>query len=364
MASSIIKTKLKSTELVFGDWKLKDLSKFLAKKNLKQNVFLIVDENVWKHWREEIFLGLEKFSTKLHYIIVPSGESSKSFTFLQKILAEMQKHEYGRDTLVIAIGGGVTGDLAGFAASIYTRGVQLIHIPSTLLAMVDSSIGGKTGINFLKKKNIIGSFYQPDIIFTDIRLLKTLPETELRSGYGEVIKYAFLSDTKFYDFVSAYNFKGKLVINAKLQHLIQECMKIKAGVVEQDEHEVSVRKILNLGHTFGHAFESDLNFSIMHGEAVAFGTICALYLSHSLELINDAQLKQFLKIPLKVSYPQKLRKIHLDRVMKYMKSDKKNANAKPRFVLVRGAGELVVDIEADEVLVRQAITDALKHIKA
>ncbi len=362
MAKWTIHTKLKNSELVFDEFLLKDMHKYLSKKSLYRNVFLVVDENVWKHWRKDIFMGLQPFAAKLKHMIIPSGENSKSFTMLQKILAELQLNEFGRDTLIVAIGGGVTGDLAGFAASIYTRGVKLVQVPTTLLAMVDSSIGGKTGINFKKKKNIIGTFFQPDIIFADSNLLKTLPADELKSGYGEIVKYAFLSDEKLYKTVTGYEFPGKLKTGANFSKLVQECMKIKTSVVEQDEHEGGLRKILNLGHTFAHAFESELNFKIMHGEAVAFGIISALYVSHSLNLIDDVSLEEFLKIPTKLKYSTKLQKMNLTRVLKYMRSDKKNANAKPRFVLVTGVGELALDVEVSDELVENAIRSALKRI--
>lgn len=362
MAKWTIHTKLKNSELVFDEFLLRDMHKYLEKKSLYRNVFIVVDENVWKHWRKEIFLGLQPFAAKMKYVIVPSGEKSKSFSMLQKILSELQTNEFGRDTLIVAIGGGVTGDLAGFAASIYTRGVKLVQVPTTLLAMVDSSIGGKTGINFLKKKNIIGTFYQPDVIFADSSLLKTLPADELKSGYGEIIKYAFLSDEKLYKTVAGYKFPGKLKSDADFKKLVQECMKIKTSVVEQDEHEGGLRKILNLGHTFAHAFESELNFKIMHGEAVAFGIISSLFLSRSLNLIDDACLEEYLGIPLKLQYSSNLQKMNLSRVLKYMRSDKKNANAKPRFVLITGVGELALDVEAGDELVENAIRSALKSI--
>jgi 3-dehydroquinate synthase len=363
MAKWTIHTKSKNSELIFDEFPLREMHKYLSKKSLYRNVCVVVDENVWEHWRKEIFLGLQPYSAKLHCVIVPSGENSKSFSMLQKILSEFQTNEFGRDSLVVAIGGGVTGDLAGFAASIYTRGVKLVQVPSTLLAMVDSSIGGKTGINFQKKKNIIGTFYQPDVIFADSNLLKTLPVEELKSGYGEIIKYAFLSDDKLHNTVAKYNFPAKLKLNADFKKLVQECMKIKTSVVEQDEHEGGLRKILNLGHTFAHAFESELNFKIMHGEAVAFGIISALYLSKALNLIDDEKLAEYLKIPLKLSYSAKLHKMNMSRVLKYMRSDKKNANAKPRFVLITGVGELALDVEASDELVEKAIRSALARIK-
>jgi 3-dehydroquinate synthase len=362
MPTWTIHTTVKNSELIFDELPLRNLHIYLSKKAFYRNVCVVVDENVWKNWRKEIFVALQPYTVKFKHVIVPAGENSKSFLMLQNILSELQTNEFGRDTLLVAIGGGVTGDLAGFAASIYTRGIQVVQVPTTLLAMVDSSIGGKTGINFKKKKNIIGTFYQPDVIFADTNFLKTLPAEELKSGYGEIIKYAFLSDEKLYQTVAKYKFPAQFKLNSEFKKLIQECMKIKTSVVEQDEHEGGLRKILNLGHSFAHAFESELNFKIMHGEAVAFGIMSALFLSRFVNLIDDAQLDEYLRIPLKLNYSPKLHSMNLNRVLKYMRSDKKNANSRPRFVLISGIGELVLDVEVDDVLVEKAIRSALAKI--
>jgi 3-dehydroquinate synthase len=283
--------------------------------------------------------------------VIKPGESSKSFRGLSGIFSELIRKQYSRDTLLIAIGGGVTGDLAGFAASSYMRGIQLAHIPTTILASVDSAIGGKTGINFNKYKNIIGAFYQPEFVLVDTDFLKSLPEEEVKSGVGELIKYAFLTNEGFYNYISSnlekiFSFDKKV-----LNNIIYESVLFKGSVVSKDEHESGLRKILNLGHTFAHAYESKANLKLKHGEAVIAGIISALFLSFKSGLLSEEKLKKFLKLPLKVKLPSDFKIRDFKSIISFMYGDKKNKGGEINFILLSDIGKIITEakIESDNI---------------
>jgi 3-dehydroquinate synthase len=282
---------------------------------------------------------------------------------LHDIYSQLIENNFGRDTTLIAIGGGVVGDLAGFAAATFMRGIKVVNVPTTLLAMVDSSIGGKTSINFLAKKNIVGSFYQPGYVLIDTFFLKTLPVSELKCGAGEIIKYAFLSDKNFFN--SLLNDFGKIFKNNNdyLEETISNCASIKASVVSNDEKESGLRKILNLGHTFAHAYESCLNFKIKHGIAVNAGVISALFLSNELGIIDDKNVETFLKLPLKLKSPKVLSSLEKDSIYNVMLSDKKNRNGKIKFVLPLEIGKIIMDIEAEKKEIYSALDRTFALIK-
>jgi len=323
----------------------------IAEKGLNTNLLFVIDKNVMKYHSDRIKSMMEKFQCKNNFFIMPSGEKNKSTEHYYSILAFLAENNYGRDSLIIAIGGGVTGDIAGFVASTYLRGIHLVHIPTTLLSAVDSSIGGKTGINFINRKNIIGTFYQPDFVLTDNLFLETLPENEVISGAGEIIKYAFLSDRDFYNYVVEFYDSIISLNNTTLNKIIPVCIKMKAEVVSEDVQESGLRKILNLGHTFAHAYESCFDFRIKHGNAVAAGIISSLFLSYKKGIINKTSLSYFLNLPLKVNYihPNYLNETE---ILHHMLSDKKNRGGKAKFILIKDIGEILIEMEAnrDEII--------------
>ena len=333
-------------EVYSGNGSFNLLPELIAKKGLYKNILFVIDKNVMKFHSGKIKSVMEKLPSKNNIYIMPSGENNKSKERYNSILTFLADNNYGRDSLVIAIGGGVTGDMAGFVASTYLRGVQLVHIPTTLLAAVDSSIGGKTGINFNNRKNIVGTFYQPDFVLTDTGFLTTLSGKEIISGTGEIIKYAFLSERDFYNDVNDSH-NSIISLNSKtLDRIIPVCIKIKAEIVSEDEREGGLRKILNLGHTFAHAYESYFDFGIKHGNAVAAGIISSLYLSYKKGIINKTSLNYFLNLPAKIDFdlPGKL---DGSEVINRMLSDKKNKDGRIKFILVKDIGEILIDVEAD-----------------
>ncbi len=332
--------------ILIGSGILNQLEDLLEKYRTNKNLLFIIDANVEKTNPEKIKSCLASKYKKLNFYFLKPGEKSKSYIELNKIYSFLLNNNYGRDTTIIAAGGGVTGDLAGYAAATFMRGIQLIHVPTTLLAAVDSSIGGKTGINFEKKKNMIGAFYQPKFVIIDTELLKTLPKSELTSGFGEIVKYAFLSDEKFFTYVIDNYRKIFEYDNEVLQRIISDSASIKASVVSQDEKESGLRKILNLGHTFAHAFETKLNFRIKHGEAVDAGIIAALFLSNDIGLLSTNSLTDLLSLPLKIKIPSRLKGLDKEDLFNIMLHDKKNRNEQIKFVLLSGIGKIILDAEA------------------
>ncbi len=358
-----IKVNLTSNEysIFLGSSVYKQIPELLERYKLSKNILIVADRNVEKLHPEKIkFLNSITHKKNKLYLLKP-GESSKSYTELNKIYSFLLNNNFGRDTVLIAVGGGVTGDLAGYAAATFMRGIQLVHIPTTLLAAVDSSIGGKTGINFEKKKNMIGSFYQPKFVLIDTEFLSTLPKAELISGAGEIIKYAYLSDKNFFSFLKK-NINNISNCDYKvLEKTIFNSASIKAAVVSKDEKETGLRKILNLGHTFAHAFETALNFKIKHGVAVNAGIIAALNLSNMLNLLPEERLNELLSLPLKIKIPSSLRNVDNETLYKIMLHDKKNRNGKIKFVLLSDLGNILLDIEAGKKKVFKAL-DNLKML--
>jgi 3-dehydroquinate synthase/shikimate kinase/3-dehydroquinate synthase len=328
---------------------LKILPEFISKHNLPKRVFVILDKNVGQIYGQSIKKVINNIAIKKFYLTLASSEKIKSFGFVNQIIQKLYEEGFGRDTLLIAIGGGTIGDLAGFIASTYMRGISLIHIPTTLLSAVDSSIGGKTGINFQEAKNLIGTFYHPEMVLIDPNFIKSLPEEELISGFGEVIKYSFLTDKKFYStLLSDYKLLMKKDNNF-LNKIIYKSVRIKSAVVSKDEKEVTgLRKILNFGHTFAHAFESHSSYKLSHGKAVISGMVSALILSFQKKLIDENQLNYMLQLPMKFQSRVNLKRLNSESILNSMAHDKKNKDGKIQFVMIKNFGEILVDVCVDK----------------
>lgn len=309
------------------------------------NFFIVVDRNVAKHHLKDIKKAIGRRKKIFYYELKP-GESSKSQEQLKKIYNSLIKNNFGRDTLLISIGGGVTGDLAGYSAATYMRGLQLINIPTTLLAAVDSSIGGKTAINFNGYKNVIGAFFQPDMVLIDSDFIRTLPRKEYIAGMGEVIKYAYISSPELYNLVNE-NFDSIRLKDEKIiDEIILKCAAIKAGVVSNDERENGLRKILNFGHTFGHAIESASGFKIRHGLCVIYGIVIELFLSNKIGVLSRKKLTKYLELPGKFKLKNVLDDFDFEELYNIMLADKKNRNGKINFVLLSDLGKILLDVDA------------------
>ena len=301
-----------------------------------------------------------KYKT-IHTIVLPDGEAHKTWQTLNLIFDDLLKHSCDRKTTLFALGGGVVGDMTGFAAASYMRGVPFVQVPTTLLAQVDSSVGGKTGINHPLGKNMVGAFYQPQLVLCDLSTLTTLPARELSAGLAEVIKYGPIADMVFFDWIEA-NMEALLARDsAALAHAVKRCCEIKAWVVGQDEREAGLRAILNFGHTFGHAIEAGLGYGAwLHGEAVGCGRVMAAQLSQRLGLVDAAFVARLTVLIQKAGLPTVApalaqgEQANADRYLELMRVDKKAEAGEIKFILINKPGQCVVQT-APDALVREVI---------
>ncbi len=279
-------------------------------------------------------------------VVLPDGERYKDWTTLNRIYDALLEHRCDRKTALIALGGGVVGDLAGFAAATYMRGIPFIQVPTTLLAQVDSSIGGKTGINHPLGKNMIGAFYQPRLVLADTKVLETLPPRELSAGLAEVIKHGLIRDGAFFAWLEQNMEKLLACDQDALAHAVRRCCEIKAAVVAEDERETGVRALLNFGHTFGHAIESGLGYGKwLHGEAVAAGMVMAADLSRRMGLVTPADVERIVALLKRAGLPVAPPDVSAERLLELMGVDKKAEGGKLRFILLDGIG--AASIRAD-----------------
>jgi 3-dehydroquinate synthase len=348
-------------DIVIGRGLLASLGERIARLRPGCKVAIVTDETVARHHLAAAEASLASAGIATAAVKVPAGESSKSFRFLERVCDELLAARIERSDLVIALGGGVVGDLGGFAASIIRRGVDYVQVPTTLLAQVDSSVGGKTAINARHGKNLLGAFYQPILVLADTALLDTLPEREFRAGYAEVVKYGLLGDASFFEWLDANwrdLFAGGSGSFAR-EHAIAVSCRAKAAIVARDERETGDRMLLNLGHTFGHAFEAAAGFSdrLLHGEAVGLGMSLAFEFSARRGLMAEADAKRVIAHLAGTGLPTHVKAVPganwptLDAMMDLISQDKKVQHGRLTFILVRGIGQAFVtrDVEAAEI---------------
>jgi len=292
-------------------------------------------------------------------IVVPDGEQAKGWETLNRVFDALLEAKCGRDTLIVALGGGVIGDLAGFAAAVYQRGVPFIQVPTTLLAQVDSSVGGKTAINHPMGKNMIGAFHQPRAVISDVATLDTLPDRELRSGLAEVVKHGFALDAAFVDWLERNIEKLLAREPAALAYAVRRSCELKAGVVAADERESGERALLNFGHTFGHAIETGAGYGTwLHGEAVAAGMVMAAELSALMGQLKKTEVSRIRELLRRAGLPVKGPALAPERLIELMAVDKKASKGRTRFVVLESLGRAALRSDVDERLVRQAIVAA------
>ena len=345
---------------IFIDESYRNFNKALNKisgtsdKNINEiydNVLVISDENVYKTQLNK-FIDLLGAKFVSEYI-VPAGEGSKCIETFERILEHGLKAGLTRKSLVIAVGGGVVGDLSGYVAASYMRGIDFIQVPTTLLAQVDSSIGSKTGINLGTYKNVVGAFYQPQFTFINVSALRTLPDDQFRNGMSEVVKYGFIYDYEFIDYLLENSEDILDKRDSALKYIVTKCAEIKANVVEADEKEGGLRKILNFGHTFGHGVEKLCH--IAHGEAVSIGMNMAFKLSLKKNLVDEEYYNKFLQICQKFNLPVEFEGADEKEVLNIMKSDKKNSFSKINMMLPVGHGKVQLFNDVDEDVILEVI---------
>jgi 3-dehydroquinate synthase len=326
----------------------------------KANTALIVSNStVAPLYASQLMAALRPQFPRVLLVTLPDGEAHKDWPTLQLIFDALLENGCDRKTVLFALGGGVVGDMTGFAAASYMRGVPFVQVPTTLLAQVDSSVGGKTAINHPLGKNMIGAFYQPQLVVCDLDLLKTLPERELSAGLAEVIKYGPIADMAFFDWIESNIDALRAGEPAALAHAVKRSCEIKAEVVGQDEREAGLRAILNFGHTFGHAIESGLGYGAwLHGEGVGCGMVMAAQLSQRLGLVNTAfveRLKTLIeRAGLPVTGPVLSATDNAGRYLELMRVDKKSEAGEIRFILIDGPGKATLRT-APDALVREVI---------
>ncbi len=323
---------------------------------------IVTDRNVAKHWLEKTEASLAQAGIATSRIVVEEGEGSKTYAGLERVSEALIEARIERSDLVIALGGGVVGDLAGFAAAILRRGVDFVQVPTSLLAQVDSSVGGKTGINSPQGKNLLGAFHQPVLVIADTSVLDTLSPRQFRAGYAEVAKYGVLGDEAFFAWLEV-NHADLIKGGAAREHAIATSCRAKAAIVARDERETGDRALLNLGHTFGHALEAATGFSdrLFHGEGVAIGMVLAAELSARLGMISEADAARVERHLAEVGLPTHLRDIagfaqeglaDADALMALMAQDKKVRRGRLTFILLEAVGRAVVSRDVEPALVR------------
>ena len=341
--------------ILIGNGLLQDERSYPVKRG--ERVMIVTNPTVAQFYLDTVTFALKKRGCEVDHVLLPDGEKYKTLESLNLIFTALLQGNHGRDTTIMALGGGVIGDVAGFAAASYQRGVRLIQIPTTLLSQVDSSVGGKTAVNHELGKNMIGAFYQPSMVIIDTHTLGTLPKREVNAGLAEVIKYGAILDYEFFEWLEAHIDELVALNNESLQHCIARCCQIKADVVARDETEKGDRALLNLGHTFGHAIETHLGYgNWLHGEAVSTGMMMAAALSEQLGDISVADVSRLEKLLARANLPTlSPDSMQPEDYLPHMMRDKKVLAGKLRLVLLKSLGQAYIATDTDKDLVLNAI---------
>ena len=335
--------------ILIGDDSLKELNGFLSEGKYS-SVFILVDQNTKKH----CFKKLTIVNCQLSIIQIKSGENNKNIRTCEKIWNELSKKNADRRSLLLNLGGGVITDIGGFAASTYKRGIDFINIPTTLLAQVDASIGGKTGIDFSGYKNQIGTFAFPKAVFVNPSFLKTLSKRELLSGFAEVIKHGLIADKNYWNEVRGI----KEILTSHISHLISASIEIKNKIVSADPYEKGLRKALNFGHTIGHAIESaslKTKKPLLHGEAIAIGMICEAYISRKCCGLSDEELNEIVSFIKSTFHPKEI-KLPVKKLIGLMKQDKKNLDDEINCTLLSSIGKAEINNSCSEELIEESLS--------
>ena len=359
-----VKTKSKKYPIIIGSNTINKISNILKSNNIFFEKCLIVfDTKVPKNKLNILKKKVKSNQKIIHYF--KANEKNKNLKNINIILDKLFKYNFNRNDCIISMGGGITGDVSGFAASIFKRGLKFINIPTTLLSQVDSSIGGKTGVNNKYGKNLIGSFLQPDLVISDISILNSLPKREIICGYGEILKHSLINNENTFKYLNKNYFKIISLKSPFIEKAIADSCKIKRNIVELDEKEKNLRKILNLGHTFAHAYEAALSYTnkLNHGEAVILGIISSAKFSFENKILNKKDYVEIIRhisclnMPVNLSYYFK--KKNINSIIKYMLSDKKNNSSKINLILIKRIGKVLIDFKFDKAKIKKFIAKEL-----
>lgn len=355
----ILKLNLKKNpyNIIIGNNILNHLGIYIRRLNIGSDAYVITNAFIKNKYGGLLNQAIRKAGFRSRFKVVPDTEKSKSVEVATGVINDITQYDKKRRVFIVALGGGVIGDLAGFVASIYKRGVPYIQVPTTLLAQVDSSIGGKTAVDLSQGKNLVGAFYQPRLVFSDVNILRSLDRRQIRSGLAEAIKYGVIKDAQFFAYLEK-NYPDILDFKIPaIEFIVLGSSRIKAKIVEQDEREErGIRTILNFGHTIGHAIEAAAGFKgYSHGEAIALGMLVGSDISNKLNLINNATAQRIESLITAVGLPVKIEKISLHDIIKIHYRDKKFIGSQNKFVLIRGIGKAKVVKNIPLEIIRQAL---------
>ena len=321
----------------------------------KRRVCIVSDSNVSRFHMEALAEFLKDYCKVLETFTFPAGEENKQLSNIMKLYKYLIESKFDRGDFLFALGGGVVGDMAGFAAATFLRGISFVQVPTSLLAMVDSSIGGKTGVDFDSYKNMVGAFHQPSAVYMNLKTLDTLPEREFYSGFGEIIKHGLIKDRPYYEWLKA----NRDAILSKEPEILEEMIfrsnEVKRHVVEQDPKEKGERALLNFGHTLGHSIEKYLDFKLLHGECIALGIAAASYLSMKRGMISKEDLEDIENTLKSYHLPVSYQGLDKGKVLDYVKNDKKMTEGKIKFILLDGIGNAVIDKSVADFEMQEAL---------
>ena len=349
----------RSYSIKIGNELLPNLGKECRRLKLGTRCALITDRKVGPIYSKTAMSSLRKSGFEPIEIRVPAGETAKSLKTIQSSYDKLAKHRIERSSFIVALGGGVVGDMAGFLAASYLRGIGFVQVPTTLLSQVDSSVGGKVGVNLKAGKNLVGAFYQPRLVLCDLNTIKTLPKRELRAGLAEVIKYGIIEDSKLFQRIERKMSNLLSLDTIEMAYIVARSCQIKAKIVEQDETENGLRAILNYGHTIGHALEAISSYGkFLHGEAISIGQVAASKISRDLLGLSQSEVDRIEALFTAAGLPTKinLSKNEMKKLLAAMKLDKKVTDGKVNFVLASTIGKVSFGIESPEASIKASLT--------
>ncbi|MAD23354.1 MAG: 3-dehydroquinate synthase [Verrucomicrobiales bacterium] len=349
----------RSYSIKIGNELLPNLGKECRRLKLGTRCALITDRKVGPIYSKTAMSSLRKSGFEPIEIRVPAGETAKSLKTIQSSYDKLAKHRIERSSFIVALGGGVVGDMAGFLAASYLRGIGFVQVPTTLLSQVDSSVGGKVGVNLKAGKNLVGAFYQPRLVLCDLNTIKTLPKRELRAGLAEVIKYGIIEDSKLFQRIERKMSNLLSLDTIEMAYIVARSCQIKAKIVEQDETENGLRAILNYGHTIGHALEAISSYGkFLHGEAISIGQVAASKISRDLLGLSQSEVDRIEALFTAAGLPTKinLSKNEMKKLLAAMKLDKKVTDGKVNFVLASTIGKVSFGIESPEANIKASLT--------
>lgn len=359
MKRILLSLKNRGYPIYIGEGLFANAGSLIDKLKIGSDAIVITNAYLKKKFGSTLVRSLRTKGISLKFYLVPNSEKAKSIQYCLTLIDAISRYDKGKQVFFIALGGGVVGDLTGFVASIYKRGTAYVQIPTTLLAQIDSAIGGKTAIDLKVAKNLVGAFHQPRIVIIDTAFLKTLPARQIKSGLAEAIKYAIIKDKTLFSFLRNSSEKVLQLDKKALGFIEERCIRIKAAVVSRDEREQKgLRTILNFGHTIGHAIESAAGYqTYTHGEAIAIGMICASEIAERLEILNTADKEKIEALIRRYQLPQRIRNLSLRKILNALNRDKKFLFGKNRFVLPIAIGKVIIRKDIPKKIIRRVIEE-------